>query len=76
LLTRGSDPISVAALLGHVDGTMLCKNYEHISTDAEHLHTQLKKGVTAPATTNPATTTNVRLGERSTRTSKRAQKVA
>jgi integrase len=44
LLMRGSDPISVAALLGHVDGTMLCKNYEHISSDAEHLRRQLDKG--------------------------------
>jgi site-specific recombinase XerD len=53
LLTHGSDPMSVAALLGHVDGTMLCKNYEHISSDAEHLRRQLDKGAcTAQAGAN------------------------
>jgi integrase len=54
LLAKGSDPISVAALLGHVDGTMLCKNYEHISTDADHLRGQLKKGASLALKTTKA----------------------
>lgn len=36
-LKEGHDPITVAALLGHKDGTMLCKHYEGISTDGDHL---------------------------------------
>jgi integrase len=43
LLRNGADPITVAALLGHVDATMLCKNYEHISNDATHLQNELRK---------------------------------
>jgi integrase len=33
----GADPITVAALLGHVDATMLCKHYEHVATNHEHM---------------------------------------
>ncbi len=40
-LKEGHDPITVAALLGHKDGAMLCKHYELLSTDGEHL----RKGV-------------------------------
>jgi hypothetical protein len=40
---NGNDPITVAALLGHVDATMLCKNYEHVSSDDEHLKDRLKR---------------------------------
>jgi integrase len=36
-LKEGHDPITVAALLGHKDGTMLCRHYEGISTDGDHL---------------------------------------
>jgi site-specific recombinase XerD len=36
-LKEGHDPITVAALLGHKDGAMLCKHYEGISTDGDHL---------------------------------------
>ncbi len=36
-LKEGHDPITVAALLGHKDATMLCKHYEELSRDGEHL---------------------------------------
>lgn len=36
-LKEGHDPITVAALLGHKDGSMLCKFYESLSTDGDHL---------------------------------------
>jgi hypothetical protein len=36
-LKEGHDPITVAALLGHKDATMLCKHYEEFSRDGEHL---------------------------------------
>lgn len=41
-LKEGHAPITVAALLGHKDGTMLCKHYEGISTDGEHLRDAVK----------------------------------
>jgi integrase len=36
-LKEGHDPITVAALLGHKDATMLCRHYEEISRDGDHL---------------------------------------
>ena len=36
-LKEGHDPITVAALLGHRDATMLCKHYQELSGDADHL---------------------------------------
>jgi integrase len=36
-LKEGVDPITVASLLGHKDATMLCKHYEGVSGDGEHL---------------------------------------
>ncbi len=36
-LKEGHDPITVATLLGHKDATMLCKHYEELSRDSEHL---------------------------------------
>lgn len=36
-LKEGRDPITVAHLLGHRDAAMLCKHYEGISADDEHL---------------------------------------
>lgn len=36
-LKEGHDPITVAALLGHRDGAMLCKHYEGLSGDGGHL---------------------------------------
>jgi integrase len=36
-LKEGHDPITVAALLGHRDAAMLCKHYEELSRDGEHL---------------------------------------
>jgi len=45
LLKAGVDPITVATLLGHVDTSMLAKQYQHVSQDSEHLMKALKKGV-------------------------------
>jgi integrase len=36
-LKEGHDPITVATLLGHKDAAMLCKHYEEISRDGDHL---------------------------------------
>ncbi|QEL19355.1 tyrosine-type recombinase/integrase [Limnoglobus roseus] len=36
-LKEGHDPITVATLLGHRDASMLCRHYESLSTDGEHL---------------------------------------
>lgn len=36
-LKEGYDPITVATLLGHKDASMLCKHYEELSRDVEHL---------------------------------------
>ena len=36
-LRDGADPITVAALLGHKDAAMLCKHYEELSRDGDHL---------------------------------------
>ncbi|MDY3551359.1 tyrosine-type recombinase/integrase [Gemmata sp. JC717] len=43
-LKEGHDPITVAALLGHKDGTMLCRHYEGISTDGDHLRAAVTDG--------------------------------
>ena len=37
LLTAGVDSLTVSALLGHVDGTMLSRVYAHLQQSAEHL---------------------------------------
>lgn len=50
-LKEGHDPITVAALLGHKDGTMLCRHYEGISTDGDHL----RSAVGGPRGENPMT---------------------
>jgi integrase len=42
-LMNGNDPATVAALLGHVDATMLFKNYEHVSSNEDHLKDRLKR---------------------------------
>jgi len=42
-LMNGTDPITVAGLLGHVDATMLFRNYEHVSTNEDHLKDRLKR---------------------------------
>ena len=34
---EGHEPITMVALLGHKDGTMLCRHYDGISTDDDHL---------------------------------------
>ena len=37
-LKEGNDPITVATLLGHKDAAMLCKHYEELSRDGDHLY--------------------------------------
>ena len=47
-LKEGHDPITVASLLGHKDAAMLCKHYEGISDDGEHLRNAAKNPPTSP----------------------------
>ena len=37
LLTAGVDSLTVSTLLGHVDGTMLSRVYQHLQQNADHL---------------------------------------
>ncbi len=41
-LIQGHDHLTVAALMGHVDGSMLAKVYSHIDSDDEHLKRALE----------------------------------
>lgn len=43
LLVSGVDHLTVAALLGHADGTMVSKVYSHMDEADEHLRAALKK---------------------------------
>ncbi len=43
LLKAGVDTISVATLLGHVNGDMLSRHYSHVHADADHLKKALRK---------------------------------
>ncbi len=47
LLKAGSDPITVSALCGHADLSMIAKVYAHVHQDGEHLQKALRKGVSA-----------------------------
>lgn len=47
LLVRGVDHLTVAALLGHSDGTMVAKVYSHMDQADGHLREALKKGADA-----------------------------
>lgn len=44
LLVSGVDHLTVAALLGHSDGTMVNKVYSHMDQADEHLRAALRKG--------------------------------
>lgn len=44
LLKEGVDPITIAALCGHADLSMIAKVYAHVQQDPEHLVKALKKG--------------------------------
>jgi integrase len=49
-LEDGLDHLTVAALMGHSDGTMLARFYSHIGDRGDHLRQQLLKGpVSSPA---------------------------
>jgi integrase/recombinase XerC len=43
LLVRGVDHLTVAELMGHVDGVTLAKTYQHLDQADEHLREALKK---------------------------------
>ena len=43
MLVSGADHLTVAALLGHSDGTMLAKVYQHLDQSDAHLRSALKK---------------------------------
>lgn len=43
MLVSGADYLTVAALLGHSDGTMLAKVYQHLDQSDAHLREALKK---------------------------------
>lgn len=44
MLVSGVDHLTVAALLGHADGTMVSKVYSHMDQADEHLRAALRKG--------------------------------
>ncbi len=43
-LEQGIDHLTVAALMGHADATMLSKVYSHLGDRHDHLHEQLNRG--------------------------------
>jgi integrase/recombinase XerD len=43
LLTAGVDSLTVSTLLGHVDGTMLTRVYQHLQQNADHLIAALNR---------------------------------
>jgi len=47
-LQSGVDPVTLSILLGHADGTMLCRVYAHVDQDAGHLRTALTKANPKP----------------------------
>lgn len=49
LLEAGVDHITVAALMGHVDGTMLARVYSHVGERSDFLREQLMRGSPPPA---------------------------
>jgi integrase len=49
LLVSGVDHLTVAALLGHADGTMVSKVYSHMDQADDHLREALRKASPAPA---------------------------
>ena len=42
-LKAGTDPVTLSVLLGHADGTQICRTYAHVDQDASHLREALKK---------------------------------
>jgi integrase/recombinase XerC len=47
-LQHGVDPVTLSILLGHADGTMLCRTYAHVEQDDTHLRTALGKANATP----------------------------
>lgn len=41
-LIQGHDHLTVAAIMGHADGSMLAKIYSHVSDDEAHLKKALQ----------------------------------
>src|SRR5439155_14805093 len=50
LLEAGVDPMTVSALLGHADGSMLARVYSHLGESVDYLRDTLHRvaGVTVP----------------------------
>jgi integrase len=44
-LKRGLNPLTVAALVGHADATMIMKTYSHLCQDSDHLRAELRRAV-------------------------------
>lgn len=42
-LQNGVDPVTLSILLGHADGTTLCRTYAHLDQDDQHLRNALDK---------------------------------
>lgn len=47
-LQNGVDPVTLSILLGHADGTMLCRTYAHVEQDDGHLRRALAKANPRP----------------------------
>ena len=43
LLQEGIDPITVSTLAGHVDTSMLARQYQHLAQDPKHLLSKLRR---------------------------------
>jgi site-specific recombinase XerD len=43
LLESGTDPLTVSALLGHADGSMLARVYSHLGESVDHLRGALRR---------------------------------
>jgi integrase len=48
-LKNGVDPVTLATLLGHADGSMLCRTYAHVDQDDVHLRDALTKTAATPS---------------------------
>ena len=44
-LKKGLNPLTVAALVGHADATMIMRVYSHLCQDSEHLRAELRRAV-------------------------------
>jgi len=54
LMVRGVDHLTVAELLGHADGTMLARVYQHLDQSDAHLRAALQKAAGPESTPRQA----------------------